>query len=96
MSLVLDFSKPDGLEIKTYGFGGVGQTVFLRDGHNIYCEINLGDFLIAAHYVLTNTDLDINDPRRQFVKCVQAMTQIKGFDKGGLRLWSTEPPLLKP
>jgi hypothetical protein len=48
MSLSLDLgTKPAGLEVKTYGFGSMGNTVHLGD-----YEISLEDFLIMAVYVL--------------------------------------------
>ncbi len=65
-------TKPTGLEIKTSGFNeGV---VFLGN-----YQISMEDFLIAAHYVLTNSNLEKDDPRRQFVKCVRAMRIRKGY-----------------
>ena len=72
MSMVLDETKPKGLEIKTHGIGE--DVVFLGD-----YEIAMEDFLIAAHYVLTNTNLRNNDSRLQFVKCVRSMKVTKGY-----------------
>lgn len=43
-------------------------------------QIGILDFLYLAHYVLTNTDLEPDDPRRQFVKCVQAMHEDEGWN----------------
>jgi len=42
--------------------------------------VGILDFLVLAHYVLTNTDLEPDDPRRQFVKCVQAMHEDEGWN----------------
>ena len=90
MSLSLDLgTKPTWLEVKTFGFGSMGNTVHLGD-----YEISLEDFLIAAKYVLTNTDLELNDPRIQFVKCIQSMKEVKGYNSGGERLEASEPPIL--
>ncbi|MDP2629674.1 MAG: hypothetical protein Q8P45_03180 [Candidatus Harrisonbacteria bacterium] len=91
MSLILDMgTQPAGLAIKTFGIGGsMGKTVYLGD-----YQISLEDFLGAAKYVLTNTDLEPNDPRLQFVKCVQAIEQTDGYNPGRKRLESSEPAVL--
>jgi len=69
MSLSLNSGTiPAGLNVSTFGYGPIGNTVYLGD-----YEISLEDFLKAALYVLTNADLEPNDPRLQFVKCVQSM-----------------------
>ena len=81
-------TKPNGLEIKTFGLMG-DNTVYLGD-----YEISLVDFLCAAEYVLTNSDLQQNDPRRQFVRCIQSMREIEGFNMNGRRLSSSIPPAL--
>jgi len=87
MSLSLDLgTKPDGLHVKTWG---AGNTVFLGN-----YEISLVDFLFAAEYVLTNTDLEQNDPRLQFVKCIKAMKKTNGYSVGGKRLESSLPPVV--
>jgi len=73
MSLVLERgTKPAGLRIKTLGLL-LGDPVWIGD-----YEISMEDFLFAAHYVLTNTNLRPNDPRLQFVKSVQAMKVVPG------------------
>ena len=90
MSLILEMgTQPAGLEVKTFGFGSMGNTVHLGD-----YEISLEDFLVAAEYVLTNTDLEPNDPRLQFVKCVQSIKQTDGYSPGRKRLESSEPAVL--
>ncbi|MFH1170672.1 MAG: hypothetical protein V1704_03900 [Candidatus Vogelbacteria bacterium] len=90
MSLCLNMgTRPAGLEVKTYGFGSMGNTVHLGD-----YEISLEDFLIATQYVLTNTDLVPNDPRLQFVKCVQSMEEVRGHNPNGKHLESPVPPIL--
>ena len=72
MSLCLNRgTKPEGLEIKMFPMGG--QVVLLGD-----YEITMEDFLIAVHYVLTNTNLTEGDPRLQFVECVRSMQVTKG------------------
>lgn len=86
MSLCLNRgTKPAGLEIKTWW----PKTVHLGD-----YEISIEDFLIAAKYVLTNTDLEPDDPRLQFVKCVQSMRETDGYNPSGKRLASSVPPVL--
>ncbi len=58
-------------------------------------EVDLNDFLLAAHYVLTNKDLDLrgDDPRTKFVRCVAAMQEVPGFNTGRTRLESPFHPL---
>lgn len=86
VTLTLDRNtKPKGLPIKTYG----PNMVHLGD-----YEISTEDFLEAALYVLTNTDLGLDDQRVQFVKSVKAMRVVKGFNKGHKRLRSNVPPTL--
>ena len=92
MSLILEMgTKPAGLEVKTFGFGSMGNTVHIGD-----YEISIEDFLVTAEYVLTNTDLDPNDPRLQFVKCVQSMKQVDGYNPRQKRLEASEPAVLPP
>ena len=79
MSLILDRSKPQGLEAKTYGCGMgnaiKNDVVYIGD-----YEIPEEDFFVLAHYVLTNTNLrGDDDPRLQFVESVRAMAVIDGF-----------------
>ena len=89
LSLMLG-TKPEGLEIKTYGFPGM-QNVYLGD-----YEISMQDFLLAAHYVLTNGNLKHDDPRLQFVRCVQVMHIVEGWGREGTRLDSPLPPAILP
>lgn len=89
MSLILGMgTRPAGLEVKTFGFGPT-NTVHLGK-----YEISFEDFLVAAEYVLTNTDLEPNDPRLQFVKCVQSMKEVTGYNPGRKSLKSSAPPVL--
>ena len=92
MSLSLGLgTKPAGLEVKTFGFGSMGNTVHLGD-----YEISLEDFLVTVEYVLTNTDLEPNDPRRQFVKCVQSMKEVDGYSPNRKHLESSVPAVVLP
>ncbi|MEK7664306.1 MAG: hypothetical protein AAB340_02645 [Patescibacteria group bacterium] len=92
MSLILSMgTQPAGLKVQTFEFGSMGNTVHLGD-----YEISIEDFLVVAKYVLTNTDLDSNDPRLQFVKCVQSMKEVKGYNSGQKRLAASEPAVLPP
>lgn len=80
MSLLLNCGTiPDGLPVKTYGLGD--NPVFIGD-----YEIALRDFLAAAMYVLTNTDLLANDPRVAFVTEIRGLAVIPGYNPGGVRL----------
>lgn len=91
MSLVLSDSSPKDLEAKTNGIG-MGEyppgTLFLGD-----YAIPLTDFLSLAYYVLTNTDLEPNDPRLQFVKSVRGMNTVKGYNKKAKRLETKVSPV---
>lgn len=91
MSLALGLgTKPADLEVKTFGHGLMGSTVFIGD-----YEISLMDFLAAAEYVLTNTDLKPNDdPRLQFVKCVESMKEVDGYNADMKRLKSSVPAVI--
>jgi len=91
MSLSLDRGTvPKGLIIKTWGPGN--DVVFLGD-----YEISMEDFLVAAYYVLTNTNLKDKDPRLQFVECVRSMRETKGYfssvERDSRRLISDIPPV---
>jgi hypothetical protein len=48
------------------------------------------DFLEAVKYVLKNTDLAPDDPRREFVEYVQCMREVDGYTVGLKRLESTK------
>ncbi len=95
MSLILDRgTKPNGLCAKTIGVGD--EVVFLGD-----YEITMEDFLVLAHYVLTNSNLKEDDPRLQFVESVRGMKVVKGYPTifGGKeldtkRLQTNVPPVL--
>ncbi len=79
-------TRPEDLRIE---FGQMSDdTVMLGD-----YEISLKDFLLAAHYVLTNSDLAMYDPRIQFVECVQRMLRVSEFNPGGERFRSSLPPV---
>lgn len=90
MSLILNMgTKPEGLEIKTYGtITGDNNAVHFGD-----YEISLEDFLCAANYVLTNTDLEPDDPRLRFIDNAKSMIEVNGFDSGKKRLKSSVSPV---
>lgn len=86
MLLVLsEKRKPAGLSIM-----GNHDVVFRSD-----CEITMYDFLCAAYYVLTSSDLVEDDPRLQFVKRVSSMRKVKGYYPGAKRLSAEVPPVKK-
>jgi len=88
MTLVLGRgTKPENLEIKTYGLLSLSGIVHLGE-----YEISLEDFLSAALYVLTNTNLGPNDPRPEFVRCVQSMKEVDGYGSREKRLEPSIPP----
>jgi hypothetical protein len=79
MSLKLDGgTKPKGLFIKT---SGLNDTIILGD-----YRISMLDFLLAARYVLTNTDLEPNDPRLKFIEVIKKMRVVEGWDSAKKRL----------
>lgn len=82
MSLTLDSSTPEKLMVKTCGIKfEVGedkhreQVVMIGD-----YEIPMSDFCTAVHYVITNTDLDTNDPRIGLVASVASAKIVPGFN----------------
>lgn len=82
MSLSLELgSKPHGLSVKTFGYP---KMVIFVGGY----EISLEDFLIMAHYVLTNCDLAEDDQRLQFLESIRAMRKVDGYNKGLKRLFT--------
>ena len=88
MSMSLDGigTNQPGLEVRMHGFGSMRNTVDVGK-----YEISLEDFLLVVMYVLTNTDLEANDQRRQFVKSVQSMKEVDGYNPNTKRLASDIP-----
>ena len=85
MSLILDRSKPETIEGKTYTDD---PTVYLRRrpvGGSL--ELDLEDFLVLARYVMTNTDLSgPDDPRLEFLRQMKLLRRGKGYNPGRKRL----------
>lgn len=80
MSLLLaQGTRPTNLRVKTLG---VGEDPVLIGEY----EISMLDFLAAAEYVLTNTDLRPGDPRLKFVRRVSAMRRVEGYHAAKERL----------
>lgn len=77
MSLELRYSLPRGLTVKTSGapqcgLGGVRLWIPVKPGEmNVIVRIAATDFVDMAAYVLTNTDLEPDDPRLAFVETVR-------------------------
>lgn len=90
MTLVLDRgTRPKGLEVKTTGAPTIG--ILLGD-----YELSMEDFLLAAAYVLTNSDLEgeeEEDPRRQFVIFASSLQEQPSTNVDKTRLFSTTPPI---
>ena len=79
MSLLLNLgTKPDGTTAKT-DFDGK----FVEVGD---LTITTDDFCQLAMYVLTNTDLQRNDPRLHFMNQLAKLNVIDGHTPGMLRL----------
>lgn len=93
MSIALDRrnTRPKGLAVKTYGklnkkdlkeFGMQNSRILSRDIVIIGdYEIDVKDFLSAAMYVLINTDLRRNDPRRSFLEMAKELEIVDGYNK---------------
>lgn len=74
MSLRLDREGTFPLiEMKTYDVNGTTQ-IYFGD-----YEIDMEDFLAAAIYVLTNTNLGPDDPRRKFLELAVKLEEKPGF-----------------
>lgn len=83
MSLELAYSKPQGLTAKTFS----SDMVLLGD-----YNITTSDFCQLVMYVLTNTNLEPNDPRYDLVETIKKLkitdgfpSFIRGKDSFGLR-----------
>jgi len=64
MSLKLDRGTlPAGVEVKTFD----DRSVFLRAPGAAMIEVSMRDFCGTVIYVLTNTDLGPDDPRRELL-----------------------------
>lgn len=72
-------TQPRDLEVKTWG--GHPPVVYLSTATAQY-TIALEDFLEAAWYVLTNANLDPNDPRLAFVERVRKLRKVPGWSLG--------------
>jgi len=64
------------MEIKT----GFTNEVLLTTPEGERIETDIGDILDAAFYMLTNTDLEKNDPRIGFIEVVKNMEEVPGFN----------------
>ena len=64
-----------GMEVKTVFPDEV--SLITPDGEII--EININDFLSAVYYVLTNTNLVKNDPRKGFLEVIRNINIISGY-----------------
>jgi hypothetical protein len=83
--ILLKSSNPRGLYAKTEtGSSLVHHKVFLRGrGVNVY--LSFDDFAALVEYVLTNTDLDENDPRLALVERIKNSRMAEG-SKGKNRI----------
>lgn len=86
MSHALDhpLTEPKDLEVKTHG--GYPPVVHLTTQTG-RCTIAIEDFLDAAWYILTNTDLEPDDPRLVFIERVRKLRSVPGWSMraGGRR-----------
>lgn len=78
MSLALDRPGTDkGLEVKTFGIE-LPEIVRMRTPLGSV-EIRQEDFLDAAFYVLTNTNLEADDYRLKFIEAVKELVEVPGY-----------------
>ncbi len=72
MSLQLNMpGTSPGVEVKTFGFGDLNGLLCIRTKKGDV-DVSFDDFLAAAHYLLTNTDIEgEDDPRPAFVEAVK-------------------------
>lgn len=92
LRLCCEGTDPVGLMVATTGNVVVDGDVWSESA--VYIgdyKISMEDFAYMAAYVLTNTDLDPNDPRLKLVKFVQSMREIDGYNPNRKRLESTIP-----
>ncbi len=74
MTLILDIN----LKAKTYGFGSARGMVQIND-----VNMSMEEFVRIAWYVLTNTDMDPEDPRKEFVRIVKESEVVEGWNGPG-------------
>jgi hypothetical protein len=74
MSLTLSYSKPQDLDVKTLGLPGC-NVVLLGD-----YQIPMEDFCEMVKYVLTNTDLEPEDPRLELLEFVKGLKPVDGWN----------------
>ena len=84
MSFVLtgEETTTKNLCAKTYGMGHqvVHLTIFDPNGDTPVAKIGMKDFCARVYYVLTNSDLTLDDPRRRLVECMKNAKLIPGFN----------------
>lgn len=92
MSLILSYSKPSGIEVKTWGEIRKDergkQIVDFGSFMSPIIEIPMDDFVKMVEYVLTNSKLEKNDPRIYLIERIQKLKITKNEEPGwpGTRL----------
>ena len=82
MSFILSKkTRPAELWIKSLG---------MKHSPTVVCiskyKIPIKDFLDIVEYVMTNTDLTHDDPRLQFLKVIESMEKVQGYNPGAKHL----------
>jgi len=95
MSLTLDLdTRPSDVKVKTSHDGKrlwVGRSVKTCFG-DAEIDISLEDFCAMAIYVMTNTDLNENDPRLALQREIASLVISEGYNAGAKRLaWPEHP-----
>lgn len=80
MTLRLDGDDTSAnLGVKT-GLPLYGGMVLLGQCYTFEYQITMDDFMTACWYVLTNTDLQSNDPRLAFIEKVKKLAVSEGYN----------------
>jgi len=77
MSLILE-NSPSGtgkIIAKTFDASKI-----LLHGQEKNLEIDAKDFCCLIMYYLTNTDLDLKDPRLELIKIIKSLRQLPGYN----------------
>jgi hypothetical protein len=73
MTLVVSDSKPQ-LDVKAFG-----EIVFLSTD-DAYISVPMDEFVRVMWYVITNADVEPNDPRMCFVELMKKIQLVEGYN----------------
>ena len=81
MSLTLSNSNPAFLVARSLSFGNLKGIVTIGE-----YKIPMKDFVELIYYVLTNTDLEEDDPRLNLLERIKLLEKTDGWNKGRKKL----------